>query len=105
MKPRISPQARIDRIVALRCKGCSPLGISKTTGLRLSYVNKVLAREGLLSSPEVIDPWIADFLHRNWHWIVKEPEKTPSEMRHKYRVVYRGQQGIRTMYRPDGIFR
>ena len=92
-----------DKVIDLRCRGLTVNRICDRTGIPAKIVKKILWDDGLMSRGNMTNPEKQAWLELHWNWQVKEPEKPKKE--HMFRVVHPGDRGIRTPYRPDGIFR
>ena len=101
---RLTEEAK-KKIIAMRRNGATQKWIADKTGYSQATVRTVLVANGVderLEHERAVD-WIKE------HWgpwkMPKKKKVREVEYRNGYRVVHVGDKGIRTPYRPDGIWR
>ena len=102
-------QEELEKIHSMMDRGLTNRQIHWFTGRAISTIQKIRSKkEEDLEKKKSGDTerilkermWMWVFLHKNWNWVI--PMKQEKES--KYRKVHPGDKGIRTPYRPDGIF-
>ena len=99
---RVSPEHRKE-IEDMLWDGIDTRIIAAKLKMSASIINSIRREMGLIEKAEETKLTLYQWLRTHWNWKIENPPKKKTSG--KYRVVKKGEKGIRTPYRPDGIFR